>query len=174
MAVFQVDVQKNLGTEYWTNVYHVNVADAGAADDAALLIYNAELGIHYENVNFDKMIIRPYPLVAGSFVERFLGLPGLRSGNTDLALFNVARVIFLAATGRPAVKMYRGALNEGDQEAVGEITEATRTFFETWGDAFNTDVPELCKADGTLVGAGRINLNVGMRQLRRGSRRPII
>lgn len=174
MPIYQFDVQKHIGTEYWTNVYH-----AQADDDAdALLIsdeiLNAELGIHYSNVDFDKTLVRPYPPVAGDFVERPHSIPGLRSGSADLALFNVARLVFPATVGKAGIKMYRGALNEGDQEGIGAITEATRVFFETWGLAFKAAVPTLCKADGTLLGAPTINLAVGMRQLRRGSKRPVI
>jgi hypothetical protein len=174
LSIYQVDIQKNLGTEYWTNVWHIDVADAAAAMAAALLLENAELGIHYSNVNFNKMLIRPYPVVAGDFVEVPLSIFGLRAGVADLALFNVARVVYIAASGKPGIKMFRGCLNEGDQEGVGEITDATRIYYETWADLVHGDVPEMCKANGVLLGAGRINLNVGMRQLRRGSKRPIL
>src|SRR5215212_6017771 len=140
MPIYQIDVQKNLGTEYWTNVYHVTMTSFDDAVDAVPLIVNGERGIHYTNITFDKARVSVYPVTGGVFTILPLAFAGELSGVADLALFNVARVEFQVPIGRPGIKMYRGALNEGDIEGVGKITSATQTRFEAWVTAVLGDV----------------------------------
>lgn len=175
MAVFQIDIQQNIGTEQWTNVYHADGADMEAILTALFpLLLTQHRAAHYENVTINKALVRPFPLVSGSYTELPLNVNGTREGLTDLPLFNVARILFVAFAGKAGVKMYRGALNEGGIEALGNLTAAERAFWEDWGTDTLAALPSLCKEDGTRFADINPSPRVGMRQLRRGSKKKVI
>lgn len=173
MAIYQLDIQKHIGTEYWTNVWHWNLS-AAPTDQRILDFCNRESGFHYSNVIYDKCLFRSYPTSAGIFVEYVLNYPGARTGNADIPLFNVARSELRAANGKPGIKMFRGALSETDIENLGATTAAVRTTFEgLWDDLFE-EFPELCKVSGTLLLDGALSERVGMRQLKQRRGKPVI
>jgi hypothetical protein len=176
MPIYQIDIEKTLSNEYWTNVYHVNVADALTAQDRATSIYQIEREVHMTFVLFTKYRVAPYPQVAVQGFVNPIGLNGLYAIEATLPLFNVARVDFGNGVGRPSRKYLRLPVGETmQQDAV--FSSGYRTSFNNAYSIPLLSVPGLCDTQGRpLISAG-LMLTVGMRQLRRGSKRrlqPII
>lgn len=171
MPLFQIDVQKAVPGEYWTNVYHTEAADLAAAVAVANIVIDAERTIHQTNVQFDKYKVSAFPESGGVFVSGALTGPGEAPSVSNVPLFVVARVEFTCEMGRPGIKMYKGCLTEDDITGTGTIIEATRTFYGTWVDDLVTAAPGLCKPNGQNFIGGNLRAQVGMRQLRRGSKK---
>jgi hypothetical protein len=171
MPQYQIDIQKVLGTEYWTNVYHVSAASLTAARDIMFDIVDEEKKIHHTNVSFDRYRVALMPVSGGSFLTGGLSGPGLATGPADVPLFAVARVEFSTGFGRPGIKMYRGCLTEGDIVDTTALSSGIQTYFNgTWIPGLLAAAP-LEKINGTGFVGGSLSPTVGMRQLRRGSRR---
>lgn len=169
--VVQIDVQKLQSGEYWTNVYHIDSADVGDGDAAASLIVAAERLIHSTGVAFSKVRIATYPVSDGEFIILPLSGTGSRTfSGGQLALFNVARTDISVGRGRPCRKYYRAPIYEGDQED-GALTIAFRGVVDTALNDLIGDLPTLCDPGGTRWVEATTAVAVGMRQLRRGSRR---
>lgn len=176
MAVYQIDIEKSFvpstgATVYWTNVYHVEQASLSAAATAGVNIANIEKAIHQSNVSFTKLRARPYgvPGNVGTIVPLTGG--GARTAVDSLPLFNVFRIDFAVAVGRPSRKYIRGPIGEGDQ-ASGLISSSIIT------SPINANYINPLLALGYLVDtqgqpllSGTAYPYVGMRQLRRGSKR---
>lgn len=168
---WQIDIQKKLGTEYWTNVYHVARSNQAAAAAAADFWVGIERSIHSEDVQFVSYRVAPFPGPSEGTIYP-IGLFGSRPTADSLPLFNVLRVDFPAPTGRPSRKYYRLPVREGDQ-ANGSFTSAAMTdfinqFVATFEDP---DSAGLIDVDGQLLTSATPMITVGMRQLRRGSKR---
>lgn len=176
MPLYQIDIEKTLGGEFWTNVYYVQQSDLSNANTDAGTIAGIEATFHLENVQFTKARIRTVAEGDEIFVTRPLGFIGARdnSGGQLLPLFNVVRVDIGAITGRPSRKYYRGTLLSSDVQANGTIVEAYRAFVEQQvdillGSGLN-GVP-LRDVDGEELTVSTAFQTIGMRQLRRGSKR---
>jgi hypothetical protein len=173
MPWWQIDVQKQLGTEFWTNVYHCAEANQAAAKLVAEAIINMERRMHRVSVSFTSYRVAPYPGPSeGTIIP--IGLPGILAGTLHLPLFNVLRVDFPAPTGRPSRKYYRLPLGEDDQTD-GFINEPTRLTFQSFVDDFFAlpIADNIIDVDGQVLDRGVVMKAVGMRQLRRGSRRKL-
>jgi hypothetical protein len=177
MPLFAVDVQKKLGAEYWTNRYLVQLASIDDAGAAVGSIVDAERAIHWTGVTFDRT--RVSDLVAGTDLFRIYqhGTLGLAAFVGEyIPLFNVVVVDFQPALGRPSRKYLR--------TPVFEANIANGEFAQSWIDQVTTQyvTPMLAVAsfrdpDNQTFVSGAMKRAVGMRQLRRGSRRrtlPII
>lgn len=168
---WQIDIQKRLGTEFWTNVYHVARSDQASAAAAAEFWVGIERSIHSVDVLFTSFRLSPFPGPSEGTIYP-VGLAGTRPTADSLPLFNVLRVDFPAPTGRPSRKYYRLPIREGDQ-ANGQFTSAAMTDFITQFDATfeDPDSAGLIDIDGQLLVSATPMQTVGMRQLRRGSKR---
>lgn len=173
VPVAQIDIQKVLGNEYWTNRYLTDLAvGSQEAEDLALGLANAEKPLYFSDIRIDK--IRIATITAGDNVYQAWNpnIVGSRTGTaTDrLPLFNVVRVDFGAGLGRPSRKYLRGILTEIDVNGstiVSSIVSGMLTTYAAavFGAAGVVD-PQGSDLDGASVFA-----TVAMRQLRRGSRR---
>lgn len=173
MPVFQIDIEKVQGAEYWTNVWHVLASDFATARDYGVLIVAAERLIHSTNVGFTKWRIGPFPTVPGIFEVIPLSGTGSRTfSGGQLPLFNVALVNIAAGLGRPARKYFRAPVYEGDQED-GSLTIAFRAIVDDAVNGLYSDGVVLCKPDGTIVQVAKTQVLVGMHQLRRGAKRKL-
>ena len=171
MATWQIDIEKNLGTEYWTNVYYVDAASQVDAANQAVKIVDVETQLHQQKVNFTKYRVRPYPAGGASGTVYALGVAGQRANYNSLPLFNTCNVLLSVATGRPSRKYYRLPFQETDQ-VDGQLIPAVRTLFNNvWAELVTDPDINLTDESGQVVNQARIDPNVGMRQLRRGSRR---
>jgi hypothetical protein len=177
MPVFKIDIEKQLGAEYWTNVYHCDVADLDAADDVALEVLDAERAIHHVTVTFTKRRVSDIVPNTDNFRTTPINLTGeLNDPAALLPLFNVLRVDAVAQTGRPGRKYLRGCLTEGAITFDTIVPAALTTFDTGYSNAMDL-ITELCDEDGDPFIDWQSNPKVGMRQLRRGSKRrtqPII
>lgn len=170
MALYKVDVQKRVGAEYWTNVYWVDSSDLGAAGDSAADIVAAEVACHGTGVTFDKLRIS----LAGSpgtFVTTGLTGNGTHTlEGTMLPLFNTLNIDFTPEVGRTSKKYLRGCMGEGDIE----FDEVSAAILANQADDYITAilaVAGICDEDGNPFVTGFAKDKVGMRQLRRGSKR---
>lgn len=170
-GIWQIDIQKNLGTEWWTNVYFSNASSLAAAKTVGDNLVSLEKLIHGNVVSFTQMRVRPYP--SGGQQGTVFQLTGVGAvGVGDyLPLFNVARVTLTVAAGRPSRKYYRLPVGEADQ-AGGVWTTPKLT-------SLNTSLAGLVTTSNVTDESGNVFIsatvvpNVGMRQLRRGSKRKV-
>lgn len=170
MAIFQVDIEKQQGAEFWTNVYHVDTSDISAASAAAADIVDIEQTFHTTDVSFTKYRVSTYPVSDGSFIIVPIGESGGKTpGTSQLPLFCVARADISVGLGRPCRKYYRLPLYESDTEGQS-ITIATRGDVDD-GLAAMVALGVLCDPDGQEWVAGSTMIPIAMRQLRRGSKR---
>lgn len=173
MALWSIDIEKRLGSEFWSNRYlFSDLGEIDVATMAADLVEN-EREIHADLVTFTRY--RYSALAEGD--ERYtivpVNQPGLRTGQgTLLPLFNTLRYDLTANVGRPSRKFYRGVLGEGDINGDAVTTApfvanaiALSTFFaEGIGNG-------LVDPQGGLLTGISIYPFVQMRQLRRSRRR---
>lgn len=179
MAIFKIDIEKQLGAEFWTNVYYVNTTDIVLANTNAGVFADAERQFHRENVIITKYRTSDMTINNDQFISTPYNQAGLLGGTDEtLPLFNVIRVdLGVVGFGRPSRKFYRLPLGEQSQ-ANGilstQIKDIVKTELEgvlfnvggTWSDE-----------SGNQIETINIYPFVGMRQLRRGSKRrssPII
>lgn len=173
MPVFKVDIEKQYGTEYWTNVYYVDEESLTLAHGVAAEIVNAEQEIHLVSVNFTKYRTSDMVPDTDQYITTPLNSPGERGFAGDpLPLFNVVRVELGVGIGRPSRKYLRGVLCEGDI-TFNTINGATLTEIDTdYCNALEA-IEELVDRDGSPIVDCNAQPMVGMRQLRRGSRRSV-
>jgi hypothetical protein len=172
---WQVDIQKRLGTEYWTNVYHVASSSLASAQAfAQSLVTEVEVPLHTADVLFVSFSVRPFPGPSEGTITP-LNVVGGQPAGDYLPLWNVARVDFPAPTGRPSRKFYRLPIKEGEQGS-GVLTPAIVTAYQgILNNYFASPASAgLIDVDGQLLVSGTLKAAVGMRQLRRGSKRRLL
>lgn len=167
--IWQIDIEKSLGGERWTNVYFSNAASLAAAANVGTTIVNSEKLLHMNVVNFSQMRVRPYPALGAQGTVYQLGGTGSVTAFDYLPLFAVGRVTLTVAAGRPSRKYYRMPIRE-DEQANGifiasKVTSVNTTLGQMIQIAGLTDESGNAFVSATLVP------EVGMRQLRRGSKR---
>lgn len=170
-SIWQVDIEKQLGTEYWTNVYHVLAGSQGSAKITGDEIVAAEKSFHNSLIGFTKMRVRPYPSQGAQGTIFPLTGNGAYASPQYLPLFCTANVIGAVPIGRPCRKYYRCGIDEALQ-AGGSLTTQGIDFFTTNLIQLNA-IEELCDESGQLIDTWTIYPQVGMRQLRRGSKRRV-
>lgn len=171
MVRYVVDIEKKYGEEYFTNIYHCTVIDRAGAEEFALAVANREKAICRAEVGFIKARVRPDtgPGAVGSVVA--LGFNGALASGTDyMPLFNVARVDFLTATGRPSRKYLRIPLRATDCVGNGGIYALTRTGIITGYITPMLADERFCDPQTEPFTSGLVLPAIGMRQLRRGAK----
>ncbi len=178
MPLFSLDIEKRLEGEYWTNRYILDRAELGAAANSGTDIYNAESAITADIVEFTKF--RVSDLVPNTDVYQIIQLNSFGdrpSQGEYLPLFNVVRVDFnVSGGGRPSRKYLRLPIFETDQRN-GVLEPAFYTFVQLNYAQVIAGYTSYVDIDGQEINGGRVSPQVGMRQLRRGSKRrlqPII
>lgn len=168
---WQIDIQKRLGNEYWTNVYHTARSNQAAAQEAADSLVVMEIALHSTDVTIVSYSVRPFPGPSEGTITA-VGENGTNVAPNYLPLFNVARVDFPAPTGRPSRKFYRIPL-DNSWVVDGVLTPVVRGALQSRIDDYFADPGSagLIDVDGQLLVSGVVQGPVGMRQLRRGSRR---
>jgi len=178
MATFKIDVQKTDGLFFWSNRYFVDSPDLGLAHSTAVeVIAEVESHIHNDRVTIDK--VRTSTITPGDniFLSTVLNLAcDFADDAIPLPLFNVVRVDLTVGLGRPGRKFYR--LNWGanrvvagfkwDATSISSVTAAIDTMRVNADGAGTPIIDE----GGELWTDATGFQPIGMRQLRRGSRRP--
>lgn len=177
MALFTLDIEKQLDAEFWTNRYIISAPDLQTATLVSATVLDLERLVHLVAVTFTKY--RVADILPGTDLFNIVPInqPGQRgSVTTLLPLFNTIRVDFGVEQGRPSRKYLRGTLTENDIE-FNTVSTVLRDFvLNTYAlplvaQGFYVDV------DGQDITSASVFTDVQMRQLRRGSRRrtqPII
>lgn len=169
-ANWSLDIEKVIGTEYWTNRYMLSNPSLESAILTAAAIVDAERAVHAAGVTFTRYRISDVDPTTDNFVIVPLGTAGLRIITTSLPLFNVARVDFPAGTGRPSRKYLRLPIAEEDQDNGTFTSTFVSLINQNYGVVLG-DIDEFVDVDGEPLGTGICQPKVGMRQLRRGSKK---
>lgn len=177
MALYQVDIEKQLGSEYWTNRYFVNSPTLAEADLAGMQIQNRERLFHRTAVTFTKRRVSDTVPNTSNFIVTPVFQPGeLAKNGAFLPLFNVLRVDFsVVGSGRPSRKYYRMPLCAGDITSDfnidSGITSAVQAHLVSLIATMDLDYSPIVDPDLQPWVAPAVYLAVAMRQLRRGTRR---
>lgn len=169
LQIYQIDIEKGNETERWTNVYHVQTSSFINAHTSGDLIVAQEKRLHTQHIQFLQMRIRPYPSAGQQGTVYQLSGVGDRSAGEFIPLFNVGRVTFTVEQGRPSRKYYRLPVGEGEQQYGTFLTSFVTTINAILVDFLN--IAGLCDESGNEFLAVTLVPTVGMRQLRRGSKR---
>ena len=173
-ALTVLEIEKLYGAEYWVNRYFLstNIGDSGAVAPEVLAL---ERSITDNRITFTKMSLRTIAEGDDVYATVPINLPGLKDwGGSDLlSLFNVVRVDFAAAVGRPSRKYLRGVLGEASTLAFN-ITDAVIATINTSYATPMAAIAAFCDAQGEDIISGACARAVGMRQLRRGSKKKVI
>ena len=175
MATYKVDIEKLYQNEYWTNVYYIkDFVDLVTASNMAINLLQMERNIHFDIVTFTR--VRTSTILPGDF-QYFTEQPNeqgtlVSTGNDFLPLFNVVRVdLGDAGFKRPERKFYRCPVPEGWNSG-GNLSIEGQNTVEGAINGFIIDNPGvLCGPNGEDILSANSFPFVGMRQLRRGSRR---
>lgn len=171
MALFSLDIEKRLGNEFWTNRYVLNATDIAGAVSVGATIVGYEREVHFSHVTFNKYrvstlaadddVFTIVPLVGGGSIDA--------AGLTPLPLWNVARVDFGAATGRPSRKYLRMGLTENGVDG-NVLTSSMLSVLNAYGAAL-VALDAYVDVDNQAIVSYAVFSLVAMRQLRRGTRR---
>lgn len=167
------DIEKLLQGEYWTNRYIIEAADMAAALTAANTIVGAERAIHYDNVLFTRYRVSDGVAETDVYQVTNVNLFGSQALGSDhmLPLFNVLRIDFnTAGGGRPSRKYLRGCLTEPNVN-FNAIASALVTAVNSGYVSTLVGLASFVDIDGQQITSGAAYPFVGMRQLRRGSKR---
>lgn len=170
-TLWELVINKRIGTEEWANVYHLADGGEGGLNAAILAVIDLERSIHGTVVEFTTYVIRPFP-GPGEGTSVPIGQFGIAAIVDYLPLFNVARVDFPAPFGRPSRKYYRLPI----AEATVSNGVWSGTFYADFTSQLATKfaaIPAgaLVDVDGQVLSTPRLAVQVGMRQVRRGSKR---
>lgn len=171
MPLFQLDIEKRLGSEFWTNRYFLNADTFENAVTIGGDVTNMEQGFHATQVTFTR-----YRL-SDPNSEQYVIVPVNETGTAEpsgslLPLFNTWRVDLPAVTGRPSRKYYRGVLSEGNIN--GDALDADfGPYVVTIGLQLSTGptVNGIVDPQGQILTGATSYPFVQMRQLRRSRRR---
>lgn len=172
MPLYTVDVEKRVGSEFWSNRYIVEAATLAAAQTVGSDIVSIERSFHINNVLFTRYRVSTLASNDDSYVIVPVGLFGLRVVSTSgLPLFNTLRMDFPAPSGRPSRKFYRGVLSEGDinGDAITEsFTDAASDIAALFG---SSGIEGIVGPQNEYFVTAVVHPFVQMRQLRRSRRR---
>lgn len=176
MPIFRITIEKYMASaaEYWTNIYHVDVADLQAAVQQIANFANAERPLYPESVVITKGRADDGIPNTDQYGTQVFNAAGTRaSAGQDLnPLFVTARVDFTSAGfGSPSRKFLRGVLYESDV-SFSSIGATVAALLNTYGDAIIA-LP-VCDVDGQDLVDAVPFLAPQMRQLRRGSKKKIV
>lgn len=172
MPLYQVDIEKNYLGEYWTNRYLITAEDLVEAEGYGSQIVSFEQIIHADGILFTKMRVSDTFENTDQYVSIALNTFGAYNVNEALLLplFNVARVDFSPTAGRPSRKYLRGVLTEDDINYNQIVTNRLNSIQTDYVAPLMSLVPFVDPQQSVFFRAS-VSPFVGMRQLRRGSRR---
>lgn len=173
MALWQLDIEKVLLGEYWTNRYIIDGPNMADALISANIVYEAERDITKSVVTFTKY--RVSDGLPNTDVYQIVNLNTVGTVAPDgnmLPLFNVVRVDFnTTGGGRPSRKYLRLPLYTTEVGAGGALAAGILGGVGTEYADVLAGLTAYVDVDGQQIVSGSVWPFVGMRQLRRGSKR---
>lgn len=171
MPTYKLDIQYVYETEYWTNKLYVIEPDMEAAANAAeTLCQVLKTGIQ-DSVTIDKVRITPFPYQRNTYRDVQIDVAGTGGSTPPAPLFNVVRWEFSRAYGRAVSHYFRGGVTTSNLGPNQQFTPAAKTFNDNLVTALFETGPIICDKIGDPYTRATTSLLVGMRQLRRGSKR---
>lgn len=176
MPVFQVDVQTRAGALYITNMYHVVASSLTEARDQALTIIDIQRATLPTFWSITAFRVATPAEGDDQFVSEPVAIPGTRTVGQVMPPFVRFRVDFRQGFRRPGRKFLIGvaeADSDGDTFTQDAIDFIRNNYVNPLLDAPGL---VLCGPDGSQFVGGDLSKTVGMRQLRRASKRknPVI
>lgn len=175
MALWRLVSEKYFNGTYWSNTYVLQADNLADAVDAAQAVRNVEKTAHFNTVAFTKYRVSDVLVdtdVYQVITENDTG-DLIAGGQELLPLFNRIRVDFnTVGGGRPSRKYLCPPVAESFQ-ASGVLVPASLGFMPGY-IAGMLAIPEFVDVDGQAFSGGSYTLVVGMRQLRRGSKRKVL
>lgn len=173
MPLMEITIEKSMGNEFWTNVYHIEASDLADAQTFANQIVAAERAIHLSFVTFTAVRVSDATPGGTAFQTTPINLPGLIGGAGEtLPLFNTIRVDFAVNGRRPGRKFLRLPIQEAQQQAGVN----NQTIMDNVTNLYINPLiamARLVNPFGQAMHAGSVHPRVAMRQLKRGSKRKI-
>lgn len=177
MPIFEVVVVKGIGNEYWTNVYHLNLADIATAKTSADLIVPIEKAVHYGSVVWQYYRLTQAGTRYTNFAHIALTGTGVLNPGEDalpLPLWNTIKCEFQPNNfGRPDYKQLRCPLYSDELETIDTITSTKAAYILANYVDDLLEVPGICDNAGNSWVTGRVDLRVHDRQLTKRRRRPV-
>jgi len=176
MPVYKVDIQVDYYQEFVTNRYHVLADDMVQAGTRGTAIAELQKTLLPTTVNID--FIRVSTVVEGdnSFYTLPADIPGTRAATSQtMPPFCRWRADMSIGFRRPLRKYLLIPLEEDSEGA--SFTTAARSYFNANYGAPLFNLGYVCSEGGIVISGVSLNNIIGMRQLRRGSKRrmtPII
>jgi hypothetical protein len=183
MAKFTIELIKDMEGYSWSNTYHVEAAGIIPAQTAGAELLNFEQALSWENVDFIRMKVSPWPNPSnqGFLISVYDDQPGTRIMNNPEPAAMCLFASINAGSGHPGRKWYRFCLDESEvQQAAGKpiigVAAPIRTAFDTAATALKTaldsqdvqlligSVPATARTsanDLVLVGCGLRDMDVG-------------
>lgn len=173
MPLYNVDIEKVLTGEYWTNRYVVFGADLAAAITSANMIYEAERDITKSVVTFTKYRVSDQDPETDTYQIINLNTAGTVAPDGNmLPLFNVVRVDFnTTGGGRPSRKYLRLPLYTTEVGASGALASGILGGVQSEYADVLAALTAYVDVDNQAISSGSVWPFVSMRQLRRGTRR---
>lgn len=172
MPLFNVDVQKQQGNEFWSNVYHVDAADVTEALTRGQAIANIEKAVHGSDVNITAVRARRAGLIGAETAFAALNIACTYAAST-MPLAVCARVVFGNGTSRPGIKYLRTAVNPTEVSQRTTIIPARLTTLQTNYCDPLLALPYLRDSKNRVVLTVKPAPNIANHQLRRGSKRKL-
>jgi hypothetical protein len=175
MPLYQLDIQKEIGTYFYTNVYHLEGSSIAGLDAVVGGIVAAERQICTPSVNFISTRVKEAGTAYGFASIRPLTGTGAyaTSSAQDLPLYNTVRVDMAPGIGPLNRKYLRTGLREdmvyGTVLEPAYITAVQTLYVNTLANA-----SELRTIRGENVVGFTLKTLVQMRQMRRGSKRKLL
>lgn len=173
MAIWECTVEKQMGQEFWTNVYHFQAADLALASNIGDSIADIEVAAHYNSVTVTAYRVSDTTPGSGVFTTIPRGQSGANILASDyLPLWNVARVDFTVSGRRACRKFLRLPIPEGEQSAGGLSVQLRNGILQNYANPLAA-LGVLTNPQGDPILDGIVMPMVAMRQLKRGSKRKI-
>lgn len=112
-AIWQLDIEKSVGVETWTNVYHLSTLSLADAISASGQIVGFERAVTMNDVTFTRYRLRDTAALTGPGHTYEIGLQGSVGGVPIAPLFVCVRIVMETGLNRPSSKYYR-AMAGGD------------------------------------------------------------
>lgn len=173
MPIYSVDIEKRLGSEFWSNRYILRHGTLEGAQAFTASLVSTEAQFHNPAVAFTRYRISDTTVGSDVYLIVPMSLNGGRAdASALLPLFNTLRMDITATSGRPSRKYYRGVLTENDISGDAVVAD-----FSAFAAALDTLLPDTAGGNGLVDPQAQdlvefvVMPNVQMRQLRRSRRK---